>query len=86
MMAPTELAQNYERLNTPYDPNQPPQKDVTRIQQLAGTLLYYARAVNPTLVLPVNVLASEQTQSTITTADKVIKLLNYCATHPEAKL
>jgi hypothetical protein len=23
MIAPTELAQNYERLNTPYDPNQP---------------------------------------------------------------
>jgi hypothetical protein len=22
MIAPTELAQNYERLNTPYDPNQ----------------------------------------------------------------
>jgi hypothetical protein len=23
MIAPTELTQNYERLNTPYDPNQP---------------------------------------------------------------
>jgi hypothetical protein len=23
MTAPTELTQNYERLNTPYDPNQP---------------------------------------------------------------
>jgi hypothetical protein len=23
MLTPTELAQNYERLNTPYDPNQP---------------------------------------------------------------
>jgi hypothetical protein len=23
MIAPTELMQNYERLNTPYDPNQP---------------------------------------------------------------
>jgi hypothetical protein len=32
-----------------------PQKDVTRIQQLAGTLLYYVRAVDPTLILPVNV-------------------------------
>jgi hypothetical protein len=64
----------------------PPQKDVTHIQQLGGALLYYVRAVDPTLILPVNVLASEQTQSTSATADKVIKLLNYCATHPEAKL
>jgi hypothetical protein len=53
-----------------------PHKDVTRIQQLAGTLLYYARFVDPTLILPVNFLASEQTQATTATADKVIKLLN----------
>jgi hypothetical protein len=63
-----------------------PQKDVIRIQQLAGTLLHYARATNLTLILLVNVLASEQTQATTATADKVIQLINYCATHPEAKL
>jgi hypothetical protein len=67
-----------------------PQKDATRIhaaiQQLAGTMLYYARAVDPTLILQVNVLASEQTQDTVITAEEVIKLLNYCATHLEAKL
>jgi hypothetical protein len=57
-----------------------PQKDVQGIQQLAGTVLHYVRSVDPTLILPVNVLASEQTQATATTADKVIKLLNYCAT------
>jgi hypothetical protein len=63
-----------------------PQKDVTQIQQLAGTLLYYARTVDPTLILRVNALESEQTQATTATADKVITLLNYCATHPEDKL
>jgi hypothetical protein len=42
--------------------------------------------VDPTLILPVNVLASEQTQATAATSDKVINLLNYCATHSEAKL
>jgi hypothetical protein len=36
--------------------------------------------------LPVDFLPSEQTQATVATADKVIKLLNYCASHPEAKL
>jgi hypothetical protein len=63
-----------------------PQNDVTQIQQLAGILLYYARAVDPTLILSVNVLASEQSQATYAASDKVIHLLNYCATHPEAKL
>jgi hypothetical protein len=61
------------------------QKDIARIQQLAGTILYYAWAVYPALILPGSVLASEQTQATAATADKVIKLLNYCASHTEAK-
>jgi hypothetical protein len=33
-------------------------KDLNKLQQLAGTLLYYARAVDPTLIMPINVLAS----------------------------
>jgi hypothetical protein len=35
--------------------------------------------------MPINVLASAQSNATEVTADKVIKLLNYCNTHPEAK-
>jgi hypothetical protein len=58
---------------------------VKKLQQLTGTLLYYARAVDPTLTMPINVLASEQSTATEVTADKVIKLLNYCNTHPETK-
>jgi hypothetical protein len=61
-------------------------KDVNKLQQLTGTLLYYAMAVDPTLIMPFNVLASEQSNATEVTADKVIKLLNYCNTHPEAKI
>jgi hypothetical protein len=36
--------------------------------------------------MPVNVLVSEQAKSTAATSDKIIKLINYCTTHPEAKL
>jgi hypothetical protein len=61
-------------------------KDVNKLQQLTGTLLYYARAVDPTLLMPINVLASEQSNATEITADKVIKLLNYCNTNPETKI
>jgi hypothetical protein len=60
-------------------------KDVNKLQQLTGTLLYYARDVDPTLIMPINVLASEQSKATAVTADKVIKLLNYCNTRPETK-
>jgi hypothetical protein len=61
-------------------------KDVNKLQQLTGTLLYYARVVDPTLTMPINVLASEKSKATEVTADKVIKLLNYCNTHPETKI
>jgi hypothetical protein len=60
--------------------------DVNKLQQLTGTLLYYARAVDPTLITPIIFLASEQSKATTVTADKVIKLLNYCNTHPEIKI
>jgi hypothetical protein len=36
--------------------------------------------------MPLNVLASEQIKMTAETADKIIKLLNYCTMHQEAKL
>jgi hypothetical protein len=36
--------------------------------------------------MPINVLASKQSRSTADTADKVIKRLNYCNTHPETKI
>jgi hypothetical protein len=61
-------------------------KEVNKLQQLTGMLLYYARAVDPTLIMPINVLASEQSKATEVTADKVIKLLSYCNTHTETKI
>jgi hypothetical protein len=61
-------------------------KDVNKLQQLTGSILHYASAVDPTLIMPINVLASEQSNATEVNADKVIKLLNYCNTHPETKI
>jgi hypothetical protein len=61
-------------------------KDVNKLQQLTGTLLYYARAFDPTLITPINVLASEQSKAIEVASDKVIKLLNDCNTHPETKI
>jgi hypothetical protein len=61
-------------------------KEIDKLQQLTGTLLYYARAVDPTLIIPINVLASGQSTATNVTEEKVIKLLNNCNTHPESKI
>jgi hypothetical protein len=52
-------------------------KDVNKLQQLTEKLHNYARAVDPTLIMPINVLTSEQSNAKEVTADKVIKLLSY---------
>jgi hypothetical protein len=59
---------------------------VTRVQQILGTLLHYARAVDSTMLVALSSLASQQTKSTETTAKAITKLLNYCATHPDATI
>ena len=61
-----------------------PPKEITRIQQIVGTLLYYARAIDSTMRVALGAIASAQTKGTQATAIAVTQLLNYCASHPEA--
>jgi hypothetical protein len=75
------------QLPFPDDLSDPLQADaITRIQQIVGTMLYYARAVNATLLVSLNSLASEQSNGTQNTAKRIVQLLNYCATHPDATI
>ena len=54
----------------------------TKIQQVVGSLLYYARAMDPTLLVALGSIASSQNKPTEKTAEAVTQLLNYVATHP----
>jgi Reverse transcriptase (RNA-dependent DNA polymerase) len=58
--------------------------DKKRVQEVLGTLLYYARAVDSTLLAAISSLASQQTKGTQATMRSITQLLNYCATHPDA--
>ena len=49
-----------------------------------GTLLYYARAIDPTLLVTISSLARQQKEPTDNTMAAVHHLLDYCATHPNA--
>ena len=49
-----------------------------------GTLLYYARAVDSTMLVALGTLASAQTKATTATNLAISHLLDYCATHPDA--
>ena len=56
------------------------------LQKVIGTLLYYARAVDSTMLVAMGSLASAQTNGTAATTVAITQLLNYCAAHPSATL
>jgi hypothetical protein len=58
--------------------------DMKFVQAVAGTLLYYARAVYPTILTALSSIATEQAKPTEQTMEKVKQLLDYCATQEEA--
>jgi hypothetical protein len=58
--------------------------DTKRVQEILGTLLFYARAVDNTMLTAIGAIATQQSQGTQETMKAVVQLLNYCATHPNA--
>jgi hypothetical protein len=57
---------------------------VTRLQQVIGTLLYYSIDVDPRMLVALGTIAAAQSNATDHTATAVVKLLNYVATNPNA--
>ena len=71
----------------PTDNSEPAAKEEEKfIRQVIGTLLYYARAVDLTLLVTLSTLASMQSKPTKHTVRLVTWLLDYVATNPEAIL
>jgi hypothetical protein len=60
--------------------------NITRDQGIIGTLLYYDRSVDPTLIMPLGTIASRLSTATATTMDAVRHLLDYCSTKPDAAI
>jgi hypothetical protein len=60
--------------------------EVTRLQEVISTLLFYARAVNSTMLVALGTIATSQTKGTEATAEASTHFLNYCATHPDATI
>jgi hypothetical protein len=59
-------------------------KDTQRVQSVSGTFLYYARAVDPTILPALNEISNNQAQPTIVTGKACDLLLDYLATYPNA--
>jgi hypothetical protein len=56
------------------------------IQQVVGSFLYYARTVDPTILMALSEIATQQNKPTENTKKRVDNLLDYMATHPMAKI
>jgi hypothetical protein len=61
-------------------------KDTKRVQEVLGTLLYYARAIDCTLVPSIGSIATDQSCATKITMIAITKLLNHIATYPDASI
>jgi hypothetical protein len=56
------------------------------IQKVTGSVLYYTRAVDPTVLMPLNDIATEQIKATEKTQAATNQMLDYLATHPDATI
>ena len=59
-------------------------EEVKRIQQIVGVFLFYARAVDATMLYPISKLSSQQSQPTEAMRGDVDRFLQYAATYPDA--
>ena len=59
-------------------------KQIHLLQRIYGKFLYYARAINSTMMHALNDLASQVTTGTMKTEEAQACFFNYCATNPDA--
>ena len=63
-----------------------PKQQVTQIQSKIGTCLYYAQGIDPTILVALNELATEQAKPTEKTQKDIIELFNYLVINPNATI
>ena len=61
-------------------------KAIKHLQQIVSTFLFYSRAVDPTMLTALSIIATEQTQGTHTTKENAEHFLMYAASHPDATI
>jgi hypothetical protein len=62
------------------------QEEIKLLQQIIGVFLYYARAIDSTLLVTLSDLSAQQTQATEMTLQKANQMLDYLATNSDFTL
>ncbi len=60
--------------------------NIKQIQQIVGSILYYARAVDITVLMALSSIATKQRKGMTNTMEKTKLLLDYLATNPDATI
>ena len=63
-----------------------PPNEITNIQSIVGTFLYYGRAIDNTILPALNEISNAQATPTIETKKKCTRLMDYLATYPNVYL
>jgi hypothetical protein len=68
--------------------NSPPldKKGIKRVQQIVGSILYYAQVVDMTVLMALSTIANKQMKATEKTMAKCTQLLDYLTYHADAKV
>ena len=60
--------------------------EITRVQKIVGTLLFYAQAIDNTMLVALKSIAAEQSNATAETAKACNRLLDYASTYPNTSI
>jgi hypothetical protein len=61
-------------------------EEAKELQEIVGVFLFYARAVDPTMLTAINKIASRQTKPTSLIKQEVERFFQYANTHPDATM
>ncbi len=59
-------------------------KEIKQVQKFVSSILYYARAVDMTVLMALSSITSEQAKGMERTLEKAYQVLDYLASHPDA--
>jgi hypothetical protein len=61
-------------------------KQCTTNKKITGSVIYYSRAVDPTVLMPIKDIATEKTTATGKTQTATSQLWDYLVTHPDTTI
>ena len=83
---PTQYVTKFQHIVEP-DTSDPPTKNkIKDVQDVVGTLLYYGKSVDPTIVTALRGIASRQYKGTEAVLIACHKFIDYVATYPNAAI